>query len=464
MPVDKMILDAMLGTFRTMVEDCKSQNLSGESFDKMCETLNRMEQLGDELNDINAYNAQVMQENLFGEFSGFYTKVLTEQSQSSSGSSDGAYDDAALLNQSINGLKQAVKAIQDRFAEAVETSKSVDVAAQREQGFAMAEKMGLEITDQMKQEAERQHDEKMKETPNAFDNSVEVEVLQNPTETIKPIQEIINLGEQEGMTFPKFLRLQIETGLDKAMEGAIVARKGLETEKEFILAGPVSPYHIFKIEKKIESFDKLASAHKFNVPNWKELSNSNNDIDREFELDIIKFDKISRMWDKLISDLSFWSLSYCSFAPNLMPWSLSKNPQKAVIRSQKITPGIFRERLKLSEKYFGMSFPDILKHESFRWAVENNYISESQEYLEFLIEKILPECKPFNDLSSSLISEKETFFKDKKEGNPLSHLPAKKQQIFYDNKFGEGRHESKFGKIEESDSKAAIWDIDTFKY
>ncbi len=464
MPVDKMILDAMLGTFRTMVEDCKSQDLSGESFDKMCETLNRMEQLGDELDDINVYNAQIMQENLFGTFSEFYTKALTEQAQGNSASGDGGYNDAALLTQSINGLKQAVKTIQDRFAEAVDASKNVDVAGQRNQGFEMAEKMGLEITDQMKQEAEKHHEEKMKETPNAFDNSVEVEVLRNPADIIKPIQDIINLGEQEGMTFPKFLRLQIEMGLDKAMEGAVVARKGLETEKEFILAGPVSPYHIRKIDKKIENFDKLASAHKFNVPNWKELSNSNNDIDREFELDIIKFDKIAQMWDKLIFDLSFWSLSYCSFAPGIKPWSLSANPREAVIKSQKITPGIFRERLKLTEKYFGMSFPEILNHESFKWAVEYNYISESQEYVEFLVEKILPECQPFNDLSSSIISEREAFYKDNKEGNPLSHMPAEQQQIFYNNKFGEGRYQSKYGNIIENDSKAAPWNMAAFKY
>ena len=462
MPVDKMILDAMLGAFRTMAEDCKNQNLSGENFDNMCKVLNRMEQLGKELDDINAYNAQIMQENLFGSFSDYYTKTLTEQAKANSGSgSEGGYDDAALLKQSINGLKQAVKAICDRFEEAVNTAGNYDPMRNRNQAFEMAEKMGFEITEEMKQSDKKQHEEKMKKTPYAFDNSVEVEVLQNPEETIKPIQDIINLGEQEGMTFPKFLRLQIETGLDKAMEGAVVARKGLETEKEFTVVNPVTPFHLQKIEKKIEKFDELSSAHKFNVPNWKELSMSNNDIDREFQPDIIKWNKITDMWEKLISDLSFWSLSYCSFAPNIDPWNMSRNPREAVIRTQKTTPGIFRERLKLTEKYFGISFPEILKHETFKWAVKHNYISYSQEYIEFLAEKILSQCVPFNNLSSDLITKKEKLYKDKKESNPLSHLPAKNLQVFYDNKFGEGRHESKFGPIVKNDSKAALWNIDT---
>ena len=467
MPIDKMMLDPMLNTFRQMVEDCKTQNISGENFDKMCETLNRMEQLGQENNDFNAFNAQIMQENLFGSFSDYYSKALSEKAKNEAGCGEGGgYNDKALLQQSINGLKQAIKANEDSFKETIDTAKNFDVEENMSQQFEMAKQMGLDISDEMKQVAKNSKEKELKEKPNMYDNSVEVEVLKNPADIIKPIQDLINLGEQEGMTFPNFLRLQIEKGLDKAMEGAIVARKGLETEKEFILAGPVSPYHIQQIEKKLTKFDELAAKHKFGVPNWKELNMAINDIDREFEPQIIKFNTIKKMWEKLIDDLSLWSLSYCSFAPHVFPWDQLPPPEvkEAIIRDQKITPGIFKERLKLSEKYFGMSFPNILQHESFKWAVKYNYIDYSQEYLVFLIEVILPECKPFNDLSQDIINKKETLYKDKKQGNPERHFPAIKLRVFYDAKFGEGRHESKFGTIAKSDSNAKPWDIESFKY
>lgn len=35
MPIDPMISDAMLGTFRNMAQDYKDSGLSGEDFDKM---------------------------------------------------------------------------------------------------------------------------------------------------------------------------------------------------------------------------------------------------------------------------------------------------------------------------------------------------------------------------------------------------------------------------------------------
>jgi len=35
MPVDKMITDAMLGTFRNMLQECRGKNLSGDDFDAM---------------------------------------------------------------------------------------------------------------------------------------------------------------------------------------------------------------------------------------------------------------------------------------------------------------------------------------------------------------------------------------------------------------------------------------------
>ena len=476
MPLDPMLLNSLLGPFKNMMEECKSKNLSGEDFDKMCETYTRMEQLGQEHDDMNAFNGQIMQENLYGKFSDYYGRALSAEKKAEMASGSGNYDDAALLKTSVDALKQAIQTIKQRYEEAIQMAKGENAQEQMNMGLDYLERNSdpemFKATggmDALRNEANKSFNETIEKTPNAFDSSVEVEILQNPDELIKPIQDVIDLGEQPGMTLPKFLRIQIERGLDKAMEGAVVARKGLETSLEFTEVNPVSPYHIEKDKRKIVVFDELAAAQKFNVPNWKEMNMANNDIDRELEPHIIKWDKFERMWDKLIWDLSFWSLSYCSFAPFIKPWSLSNNPQEAVIKTQKTTPGLFQEWEKLYRKYFGANIYDLLKHETFEWSVKYNYISYSQEFVEFLIEKIYPECKPFNDLPTQLIEERASFYKKDRnsvdrEGNPLGHMPAERMRVFYNQKFGEGRYESKYGQIVKNESQAAPWNWETFKY
>lgn len=476
MPLDPMILNSILGTFKNMVEECKQKNLSGEDFDKMCETFARMEQLGQEHDDMNAFNAQIMQENLYGQFSDYYGRALSAQAQAETQSEDGGYDDAKLLKQSVNALKQAIQTIQQRFEEAVQTAKGDNAKQQQDMALEYAARNldpsliaaggGMET---IKQEADKSFNETMEKTPNAFDNSVEVEVMNNPAEIIKPIQDLIDLGEEPGMTLPKFLRLQIERGMDKAMEGAVVARKGLITELEFTEVNPVSPYHLEKAKEKIAKFDELAQKQKFNVPNWKELSLAQDDIDRKFAPDIAKWETIKRWWEDLIWDLSFWSTSYLEYAPYIEPWSMSDDKHKAVKRTQDTTPGIFREREKLFNKYFGISFIEIFKHPTFQWDVKYNYLGYSQEYIEFLIEKIYPECKPFNHLSSELIEQKEYYHQKNKddqerEGNPESHFPAERMRVFYNSKFGEGRHESKYGPVVKNNSVATPWNYETFKF
>ncbi len=475
MALDPMMLNAILGTFKNMMEECKQKNLSGSDFDNMCETYSRMEQLGQEHSDMNAFSAQMMNENLYGKFSDYYGRVLSAGASNTSNSA-GGYDDAVLLKQSVNALKQVIESLKKNYQDAINESSGKNVMQQNQAGLDFLERnteKGLfsatgGIT-ALQNDSENALNTTLNKTPNAYDNSIEVEILSNPEVIIKPIQDVINLGEQSGMTLPKFLRIQMETGLDKAMEGAVATSEAYQTEKDFILVNPISPYHIKKIERKIEKFEELASANKFKVPNWTELKFNLDDIDREFETDIQKWDRIKTIWDKLLWDLSFWSLSYCSFAPYIKPWSLAKNPVESTIKTQNTNPGLFQERERLLQKYFELSFMDIFKHPSFQWDVKYNYIGYSQEFIEFLIEKIYPQCKPFNHLTSEIIEIRASFYKkDKnsfdKESNPESHLPAERWQIFYNNKFGEGRYESKFGLIEKSDSKATPWNMSTFKY
>ena len=418
MPIDSMILDPMLDTFRNMYSECEQQGLSGKDFDDMKSLLDRMEQLGQEHSDITAFNGQMMQENLFAKFSDSYGKVLSAQ-QSGSGSTDD-YDDAAMLKSSVDALKQSVAHLKQSYQDAIDGSK---------------------------------------------DNNVEVAVLNDPSDLIEPIETLIRLGEEPGMTLPDFLRIQIEKGLDKAMEGAVAARKAYERALEWESVSAVSKFHIEREEEKIKVFDDLSSKQQFNVPNWKELSFAIEDVNRLYEPKIIKWNTIKEAWEALLWDLSFWSLSYCSFAPYIEPWSMSKDPKKAVKKTQDITPGLFKERLRLFEKYFGMSFMDIFKHETFAWEVKYGSLDYSQEYTLFLIEKVFPACKPLEHLNSDIISEREAFSKpEDRTGNPESDMPGKRQQQHYDAQFGAGRFASKYGNIEPSLSKAAAWDWSTFEY
>lgn len=470
-----MMLNAILGTFKNMIEECKNKNLSGSDFDKMCETYARMEQLGNEHSDMNEYNAQLMNENLYGKFSDFYARVLTAAANTQS-DDGGGYDDAAMLKQNIDALKQAIIAIRKTYQDSIEQAKGQDSEANMQMGLEYLERnFDKELLsasggiDNIKTRSKKDFDEIIKKKPKAFDTSVEVEIMSNPEVLIKPIQDVIDLGEKPGMTLPRFLRLQIETGLDKAMEGSVSTRNGLETEKEFILSNPISPIHIQIIEEKIAQFDELANANKFKVPNSTELKFSLEDIERLHENDIKKWGQIKIRWNALLWDLSFWSLSYCSFAPYIQPWASALNPVAATKNTQHTGSGIFKEREKLLQKYFGISFYEIFKHPTFLWEVRYNYIDYSQEYVEFLIEKVYPECEPFKHLSRDLIEQRESFCKSgrnskDREANPQSHFPLERTIELYDKKYGAGRYHSKYDAVEKIESAAKPWDLNSFKY
>jgi hypothetical protein len=426
MPIDPMILNSMLDTFRNMYEQCKSQGCNGENMEKMNEILTRIEELGNEHTDFNSFNAQITKENLFGRFSEFYTKELTQQSEKQYNSGDSQYDDDSLLKSCVSGLYQAIESIERAYRTAVESAS--------EKG-----------------------------------NSLEVEFLQNPRDILSSIRELIDLGEQPGMTLPDFLRIQIEKGLDKAIEGSVLFRKSLDLEKKFTNVNPRSPYHIELSDEIISAYDRLCNTSGFGVPDSKEWQFLRDKIERKFAFDILRFEKIRNIWDKLLYELSLWSLSYTSFAPYVFPWSNANNPVESARKTQNITPGIFAERLKLLKKYFGMGFMDVFRHETFLWQVKNDFIDYSQEFTEFLIEEVYPQCVPLRQLSADVIEKRAGFNENgplhsNRESNPFSVKPSERYRNFYDNMFGSGTYENKYGKIVSGTSVACPWEILQFKY
>ncbi|MFH0892933.1 MAG: hypothetical protein V2A54_00735 [Bacteroidota bacterium] len=479
MPLDSFILDPMLAPFKNMVEDCKSRNITGEDFDIICKCYARMEELGQSTDDMNVFSSTMMQENLYGKFSDHYSRALNAQAQQASSSgenSGGGYDDGALLKQSINFLKDSIKRHEDNYKETLRMASSEYNEAQNQKALEFTTRSQKDTignsggADAFIKQTEKSTTEQKKSTPNMFDNTVEVEMTNNPEPLIKGIQKVIDLGEQPGMTYPKFLRLQIETGLDKAMEGTGVMREGLIYSHEFIVASPGNPYNIEKAKKKIEAFDKLAEGNRFKIPDLRELNHLHDDIDREFEPQIKKWEGIKRIWEKMIWDLSDWSLSYCSFAPKIKPWLDAEDPVEATIFTQNTINGIFPEREKMLNKYFGMSFMDIFKHPTFAFDVEQSYMWISQELMEFLIEEVYPHCKALTHLPKEIIEKRGQFNAymrnpGDREMNPDLHIPSERMRTFYNKKFGEGRYESKYSVAEKNPNcYAKPWDLSTFKY
>ncbi len=438
MPVDEMMVNPMLDPFRKMLTEVEEKGLSGEDYDNMKATLNRMEELSQIHSDIMAYNGALMQENLFAKFSDYYSKVLSAEAKQNSDSN--GYDDATLLKQTVDALKNAVKEIKRNYQASIEESN----------------KHNHLTTDK--------ENDKDKNPEKQIDQSVEVSILTDPTLIIKGIEDVIALGEQEGMTLPKFLRLQIETGLDKAMEGSVVLKKGLEYTLNATKANAIGPINITIESEKLEAFNTLANKSKFNVPNSKELSYLHKEIDYKYRHQLAEWTEIKNRWYNIIDDLSLWSLAYTKVAPYILPWRSASDPVEATIFTQKTAPGILKEKLKLFDKYFGISFFDIFKHPSFKWEVENHHFYYSQEFIEFLIEDIFPECEPFNDLPQDKINKRLAFYEEGREANPEQHKALHKVRDFYDSYFGQGRFEEKFYKIEQSQSNAKPWNLSAFKY
>ncbi|MBU0486925.1 MAG: hypothetical protein KKA07_15200 [Bacteroidetes bacterium] len=475
MPLDPMLSNAMLGTFRNMAQEIKDKNLSGEDVDKMNATLARMEELAQTNDDMNAFNGTMMQEALYTKFSDFYGRALSAEAQSKQGGAED-YDDAAILKISLDALRDTVKRIKDSKQEAIQMSKDYDPKAAAEQ--TMDSLSRNEIDSETGRNIDRSEegikklkensiiliDEELEEKPNAYNNSVEIDVLINDEGLCKPIEELIALGEQEGMTLPRFLRLQIEKGMDKAMEGLVIQREGQEFLAEWNKALPSSPWYTEKEIRKLELFDYLASLSPLKLPNTDELSFGNRRIDYEYEPKIILWQEIVRRWEDILWNLSFWSLAYTPIAPRLKPWCLAADPKKAVIRTQDTAPGIIVQKENLLKKYFDISFMDIFKLDSFEWKVKNHFLGDSQEFVVFLIEEVYPHCRPFNHIPEDVITKRQAMYSEKKEINPELRKPIEKFIAFYDTKFGEGRYVSKYGNPDPIPSNAAPWNWESFKY
>ncbi len=414
MPVDAAMLDAMLGTFRNMLKECRDKNLSGDDFDQMDAAMKRMEQLGQELNDVGAFSGQLMQEGLFMKFSDHYGKLLASAAQSQATSSSGVYDektDKALLLQTIRAYQDGIQRVRDSKEE---TKKM----------------MGAHASD--------------------------ADVLLKDKAIIDSIEQVIRLGES-GISYPSFLSEMMKRGLDKAMEGSALSRDAQVYLCDAAKATASDPFYIRKEEEKLALFDALANASKANIPNNLQYTLGCDMINWKYQPDINQWNKIKSAWEKAIFWLDEWITSFCSFAPQIEPWSQAPDPKEAVMESQDCVPGKLRVWEAINQRYFHLSLRELFRHESFAWDVQYHWMYWSQEYMEFLLNDIEPVCNPRHQPSKELMDKASYFHLEKRKINPNVLEPSILYAKYFDSYFGAGEFEKRFGLPAKIVTNAAPW-------
>lgn len=419
MAIDKMMSDAILGTFRNMSQEIKDKEYTGEDVDKMNAALARMEQLAEELSDLNEFNGLMMQENLYMKFSDHYGRALSNAQKGQYQLQGDVYDEKAdqqLMKQTLDAYKQAIKTLRDTKKESVKT-----------------------------------HGEKASK------------VFFNDDALVKPIEDVIKLGES-GISYPEFLRRMIELNMDKAMGGATVSRDAQIYSIDFYSAGKINPYYEERENAYLKLFDELAAKSPVGAISILKYNLGNEVINVGIDPKIKKWDSVKHYWESVLDGLSWWSLAHMSFAHTLEPWSMAKDPRASVRESIECDPGEIQIKLQQLKKYHGLSFHDIFKHESFIWEVTYNHLWYSQAYVEFMIEEVFPTCFPGKRMSPEQTAKMEKLYKEDLYRNPETSKVLERYRVNHDKYFGEGSFYEKNSRPEPFSGKSTPWDLGSFKY
>ncbi|KRC64581.1 hypothetical protein ASE12_07260 [Aeromicrobium sp. Root236] len=109
MPVDPTMVDAMLGTFRDLLDGVRTSGSTGQDVGEMAAALAAMEALGQELSDVGEFSAKLAGGGYYQRFTDAYTRVMTA---AAGGGSTGAPattpDDATLLAQSLEAYEASL--------------------------------------------------------------------------------------------------------------------------------------------------------------------------------------------------------------------------------------------------------------------------------------------------------------------------------------------------------------------
>ncbi|MBX7150375.1 hypothetical protein K1X84_01955 [bacterium] len=387
MPINQMIIDSMLGTFRTMAQDCRDKKMSGPSFEMMLAELEKMESLGREMDDLNAYSAKMATEGHFANFSQYYSQCLSEAAKQSLTNNDDTDD--LYLKQTIDAYEKTLVSYHD--------------------------------------------------TQNSSLKPSDVRSLSGV------LQSIIDLG-RSGISYPVFLRTLIEKGMDKAMEGTVILRDNLVTEVNWAKSRN-HPVEIQMREEILSTFDAMANTSPFGIPDSFEFGLRRNKIEWDFAPRITEWKAIQERWEILIDLVNDWLDAFTSFASADDRWVSAAGisvTQKNIRRTQELVPFRLRERLRIFNESFGLEWNDIFEHITFKTAWTNVDVFLSQEKLE-LIKRAVIQCLPGGHPTDDLVKQAESLRKTHRDFRfDEKNVMSKKLKEEYNNYFGKGAYEKDF--------------------
>ena len=158
MPVDPTMVDAMLGTFRDLVDGVRTSGSTGEDVDEMAAALAAMEALGQELSDVGDFSAKLAGGGYYQRFTDAYTRVMTAAAGGGTTGAPAAIpDDASLLAQSLQAYEASLQ---------------------------------------------------------------QLRTMSGQEDAIVVLEQLLTIG-RSGVTYPVFLRLVDEAGLNEALGGTI---------------------------------------------------------------------------------------------------------------------------------------------------------------------------------------------------------------------------------------------------
>ncbi len=257
-------------------------------------------------------------------------------------------------------------------------------------------------------------DKLLQQTLSAYENSL-TQLNDHPDkEKIQAaIQSVINLG-RSGINYPTFLRLLIEKGLDKAMEGSVLSREALLKDIQWS-AELILPVYEKRNRAILEKFDEMTGTAAFGVPNSVVFSMERFRIESKFQPAINKYQAIIDRWGRLLSLVHDWIDAHTSFAPydeRYVSLEGMEKTKRNIKYCKECYPGFFKVREDIFNRYFSLQWDDIFTHESFPNERKAKRCMYTDAFIEFLKE-VYPHCNPFSAAPQELVTKAEQLHKDK---------------------------------------------------
>jgi len=88
---------------------------------------------------------------------------------------------------------------------------------------------------------------------------------------------------------------------------------------------------------------------------------------------------------------------------------------------------------------------DRYENETFLWSIRNHHFYYSQAYTNFIMENVLPSCRPCQLIDAANIELAEKLYSNHEMSNPEEYKVLDRQEAVYNSFFGENSFVQKFG-------------------